>query len=67
MTVPNRIDWDIDTIKMERFEQTIALVVRTKHGSGFVAIPFDDTAHALEFLSHRAAELTTLGLSANAD
>jgi hypothetical protein len=67
MSMPNRIDWDIDTIRMERFEQTIALVIRTKHGSGFVAVPFDDTEHALEFLSHRAAELTTLGLSANAD
>jgi len=67
MTVPNRIDWDIDTIQMERFEQTIALVVRTKHGSGFVAIPFDDTEHALEFLSHRAAELTKLGINPDAD
>jgi hypothetical protein len=67
MSMPNRIDWDIDTIRMERFEQTIALVIRTKHGSGFVAVPFDDVPHALEFLSHRAAELTTLGLTANAD
>ena len=67
MTVPNRIDWDIDTIKMERFEQTIALVVRTKHGSGFVAIPFDDQEHALEFLSHRAAELAKLEVDSDAD
>jgi hypothetical protein len=66
MTVP-QIDWTTDTIKMERFQQTIALVVRTKHGSGFVAIPFDDVNHALDFLAHRAAELAKLGLSTDAD
>ena len=67
MTVPNRIDWDTNTIRMERFQQSIALVIRTKHGDGFVAIPFDDERHALEFLSHRAAELAKLGLSTDAD
>lgn len=66
MNVP-KIDWTTDTIKMERFQQTIALVIRTKHGSGFVAIPFDDTEHALEFLSHRAAELAKLGITTDAD
>jgi hypothetical protein len=63
MTVPNRIEWDIDTIRMERFQQTIALVIRTNHGPGFVAIPFDDEGHALEFLSYRAAELAALGVT----
>lgn len=67
MTVPNRIDWNIDTIQMERFEQTIALVIRTKHGDGFIAIPFDDVPHALEFLSHRAAELAKLGVRTDAE
>jgi hypothetical protein len=66
MNVP-QIDWDIDTIKMEHFQQTVALVIRTKHGAGFVAIPFDDTGHALEFLSHRAAELAKLGINPDAD
>lgn len=67
MTVPNHLNWDVDTIRMERFEQTVALVIRTNHDGGFVAIPFDDERHALEFLSHRAAELAKLGLSTDAD
>jgi 2-keto-3-deoxy-galactonokinase len=60
-----RIDWDTDSIRMEAWQSGVALVIRTKHGSGFVSIPFEDANHALEFFAHRAAELAAL--SAGAD
>lgn len=58
--MPNRIEWDAASVRMEKYENGVALVIRTTHGAGHVAVPFVDVAHAREFMAFRDIELTEM-------
>jgi len=60
VTVPNRIEWEPKTVRFEKFENGVALVIRTNHGPGYVAVPFVNAAHAREFMAYREIELADI-------